>query len=145
MRFHRISVLLLALSAPVAAGPAEEKLAIVEGLAQAFNQHDVDAMARYLTDDVQWMSVNGSTISIEADGKIVALVQGRMEIGPRALGGRSILADPRKAEMKDLVNERVKWREPWRPFAPSIQAERPMSSVNATSSSEGTGEPDGWL
>ena len=46
-----------------------------------------------------------------------------MECGPRDLGGRSILADPRKPEMKDRVNDRVKFREAWRPFALSIQEE----------------------
>lgn len=58
-----------------------------------------------------------------ADGKILGWVQGRMEMGPRALGGRSILADPRRAEMKDAVNKHVKGREPWRPFAPSFLEE----------------------
>jgi len=58
-----------------------------------------------------------------AAGKIVGWFQGRMEGGPRALGGRSILADPRRPEMKDLVNDRVKFRESWRPFALSILEE----------------------
>lgn len=55
-----------------------------------------------------------------ADGKIVGWFSGRAEIGPRALGARSILADPRKAEMKDIVNARVKHREGFRPFAPAV-------------------------
>ncbi|MEX2417923.1 MAG: carbamoyltransferase [Actinomycetota bacterium] len=55
-----------------------------------------------------------------AGGKIVGWFNGRAEIGPRALGARSILADPRRAEMKDIVNERVKHREPFRPFAPAV-------------------------
>jgi carbamoyltransferase len=59
-----------------------------------------------------------------ADGKIVGWFQGRMEWGPRALGNRSILADPRRAEMKDVLNARIKRREPFRPFAPSILLER---------------------
>lgn len=58
-----------------------------------------------------------------ADGHIVGWFQGRMEFGPRALGNRSILADPRRAEMKDRVNACVKFREGWRPFAPSCLAE----------------------
>jgi len=58
-----------------------------------------------------------------AAGDIVGWFQGRMEFGPRALGNRSILADPRRPEMKDVLNERVKHREPFRPFAPSILAE----------------------
>jgi carbamoyltransferase len=59
-----------------------------------------------------------------ADGLVVGWFQGRMEFGPRALGNRSIVVDPRRADMKDILNERIKKREPFRPFAPSILAER---------------------
>jgi carbamoyltransferase len=55
-----------------------------------------------------------------ADSRIVGWFQGRAEVGPRALGARSILADPRRAETKDIVNARVKRREGFRPFAPSV-------------------------
>jgi carbamoyltransferase len=58
-----------------------------------------------------------------ADGKIVGWFQGRMEFGPRALGNRSILADPRRKDMKEILNSRIKYREPFRPFCPSILAE----------------------
>ena len=58
-----------------------------------------------------------------ADGKIVGWFQGRMEFGPRALGNRSIIVDPRRAEMKDILNARIKKREPFRPFAPSVLEE----------------------
>jgi carbamoyltransferase len=58
------------------------------------------------------------------EGKVIALFQGRFEWGPRALGKRSILADPRRAEMKEIVNSRIKFREPFRPFAPAILEER---------------------
>src|SRR5262249_29005532 len=58
-----------------------------------------------------------------ADGLVVGWFQGRMEFGPRALGNRSIVADPRRAEMKDVLNARIKKREPFRPFAPSILEE----------------------
>ena len=54
------------------------------------------------------------------DGKVVGWFQGRFEWGPRALGNRSILADPRSERMKDLVNMKIKFREPFRPFAPVI-------------------------
>ena len=60
---------------------------------------------------------------ILAEGKLVGWVQGRAEFGPRALGNRSILADPRPADAKDLLNAKVKYREAFRPFAPSILAE----------------------
>jgi carbamoyltransferase len=59
-----------------------------------------------------------------ADGKIVGWFQGRFEMGPRALGNRSILADPRREEMRDLLNAKVKKREPFRPFAPAVLVER---------------------
>ena len=57
-------------------------------------------------------------------GKVIGLFQDRFEWGPRALGNRSILADPRRAEMKNIVNARIKFREPFRPFAPVILEER---------------------
>ncbi|MFH1996049.1 MAG: carbamoyltransferase [Candidatus Omnitrophota bacterium] len=56
-------------------------------------------------------------------GKVIGWYQGRFEWGPRALGNRSILADPRRAEMKNTINKKIKFREPFRPFAPSVLAE----------------------
>lgn len=56
-------------------------------------------------------------------GKVVGWYQGRFEWGPRALGNRSILADPRRTDMKDIVNTKIKFREPFRPFAPSVLVE----------------------
>lgn len=60
------------------------------------------------------------TAKLLADGKIIGWAQGRAEFGPRALGNRSILADPRQPEIKAVLNDRVKFREEFRPFAPSI-------------------------
>src|SRR5262249_34877194 len=59
-----------------------------------------------------------------AEGKIVGWFEGRVGFGPRALGNRSIVADPRRTDMKDILNRRIKHREPFRPFAPSILEER---------------------
>ena len=59
-----------------------------------------------------------------AHDRVVGWSQGRFEWGPRSLGNRSILASPRRAEMKDIVNTKIKFREPYRPFAPSVPAER---------------------
>ena len=59
-----------------------------------------------------------------AAGKVVGWYQGPFECGPRALGNRSILGDPRRADMKDIINIKIKFREPFRPFAPSILMER---------------------
>lgn len=59
-----------------------------------------------------------------ADGAVMGWFQARMEFGPRALGNRSIVVDPRRADMKEILNDRIKKREPFRPFAPSILEER---------------------
>ena len=67
--------------------------------------------------------LTGRAASDIADGAVVGWFQGRMEFGPRALGNRSIVADPRRANMRDILNQRIKKREPFRPFAPSILAE----------------------
>ena len=63
------------------------------------------------------------TAAAIADGKVIGWFQGRMEWGPRALGNRSIVCDPRRADMKDILNAKIKRRESFRPFAPSILAE----------------------
>ena len=73
-----------------------------------------------LSDD----AVTRSAAQDIADGLVVGWFQGRMEFGPRALGNRSIVVDPRRANMKDILNDRIKKREPFRPFAPSILEER---------------------
>ncbi len=63
------------------------------------------------------------TAALIAKGYVVGWFQGSMEFGPRALGNRSILADARRGEMKDIINKKVKFREEFRPFAPSVMAE----------------------
>ncbi len=64
------------------------------------------------------------TARMIAEGKVVGWFQGRMEFGPRALGARSLLADPRNPKMKDIINAKVKFREAFRPFAPAVLKER---------------------
>jgi carbamoyltransferase len=64
------------------------------------------------------------TVGRLVNGKVIGWYQGRFEWGPRALGNRSIIADPRNAGMKDIVNSKIKFREPYRPFAPSVLAEK---------------------
>jgi carbamoyltransferase len=76
---------------------------------------------RYVENDDQLLE---QTVERLASAKVVGWYQGRFEWGPRALGNRSILADPRNPEMKDIVNSKIKFREPYRPFAPSVLAER---------------------
>jgi len=78
-------------------------------------------------DRVEWKKVDDApkaAARMLADGKIIGWFQGRMEMGPRALGNRSILGDPRTDEMKDIINSRVKFREGFRPFAPSVLEEK---------------------
>lgn len=60
------------------------------------------------------------TASLLAEGNVIGWFQGKMEFGPRALGNRSIIADPRRPEMKDIINKKIKYREEFRPFAPSV-------------------------
>jgi carbamoyltransferase len=75
--------------------------------------------SRRLADDELLAHVAGRI----AAGDVVGWFQGRMEFGPRALGNRSIVVDPRRHDMRDILNERIKHREPFRPFAPSILAD----------------------
>jgi carbamoyltransferase len=63
------------------------------------------------------------TARMIADGSVIGWFQGRMEFGPRALGARSLLADPRNDKMKDIINAKVKFREAFRPFAPAVLRE----------------------
>lgn len=87
---------------------------------------------------LEYEEVNNPTeVAAEAlsDGQLVGWYQGRLELGPRALGNRSILADPRTVESRDRVNKYVKHREEWRPFAPSMKEEALNDYlVDATSS-----------
>ena len=76
--------------------------------------------ANYVEDDSKILDM---TVDRLLNGQVVGWFQGRFEWGPRALGNRSILADPRSTDMKDLVNTKIKFREPFRPFAPAVLAE----------------------
>jgi carbamoyltransferase len=77
----------------------------------------------------------GAAAQLLSEGKILGWFQGRMEFGPRALGGRSILADPREPEMTAKVNNAVKFREWWRPFAPSMKRETAGEFVESATDS----------
>ncbi len=81
------------------------------------------ALQTYKLHAVKLDHVATTAADLLAAGKIIGWFQGRMEFGPRALGGRSILADPRDPEMNVRVNHAVKFREWWRPFAPSMLRE----------------------
>lgn len=81
----------------------------------------VEATYEVVPDEKQLID---KTARMIADGKVVAWFQGRMEFGPRALGSRSLLADARDNNMKDVINAKVKFREAFRPFAPAVLKER---------------------
>jgi carbamoyltransferase len=79
-----------------------------------------DAVARHFTDSSELCGYVAQKLS---EGNVIGWMQGRMEFGPRALGGRSILGDPRNEEMQKKLNVKIKFRESFRPFAPSVLAE----------------------
>ncbi|MEK8024229.1 MAG: carbamoyltransferase N-terminal domain-containing protein [Candidatus Hydrogenedentota bacterium] len=94
---------------------------------EEYSQGDVEAFLK--TTGAKWERIEDDeklyekiTIALQK-GHVVGWMQGRFEWGPRALGNRSILADPRRAEMKEVVNAKIKFREAFRPFAPSVLME----------------------
>lgn len=93
-------------------------------LGKSFSHHEIEAELDLLCVDFKRIEdVAEKAADLVADGKIVGWHQGRDEFGPRALGNRSILANPQLANMKDKLNQKVKFREAFRPFAPSVLAE----------------------
>ena len=89
----------------------------------AAHQSDVAAAGCTVEDISDEAALCRRTAAAIADGKVVGWFQGRMEWGPRALGNRSIVCDPRRADMKALLNAKIKRRESFRPFAPSVLEE----------------------
>ena len=87
-------------------------------IADFLSQNDIPF--RQFTNEDQMLDVVAEQL---IQGKVLGWFQGRFEWGPRALGNRSILADPRNPKMKDIVNTKIKFREPYRPFAPSVLSE----------------------
>jgi len=102
-------------------GPSFDDRAIACALdAQRGAVADQDCRRRVWDDEG---ALDAWTAAQIADGRVVGWFQGRMEWGARALGNRSIVADPRRADMRDVINTRIKFRERFRPFAPSILEE----------------------
>lgn len=94
-----------------------------------YTDEEVDAataksLVRVQTTQTKSDNIARDTAKLLADQKVIGWFQDRSEFGPRALGNRSLLADPRKPEMKDILNSRVKHRQPFRPFAPIVLHER---------------------
>ena len=120
----------------LAAGTCAYLLHCLDGAPREFVYDRDDLGPQYSEDEIKsTLDENGIKYTEPADlpkaaaerlaaGKVVGLFRGRQEFGPRALGCRSILADPRPAEMKDVVNRKIKFREPFRPFAPSALADK---------------------
>jgi carbamoyltransferase len=93
-------------------------------LGPEFSDEEIEkALRTYKLRAAKLNDIAATTAEVLANGKIIGWFQGRMEFGPRALGHRSILADPRDPEMNAKVNNAVKFREWWRPFAPSMLKE----------------------
>jgi carbamoyltransferase len=102
-------------------GPAPSEAEIEAAIET--RRHDIDAQGCVLSIAGGEPDLCAQAAQAVADGCVVGWFQGRMEWGPRALGNRSIVCDPRHADMKDLLNRKIKRRESFRPFAPSILRE----------------------
>jgi carbamoyltransferase len=94
-----------------------------------------NALGTYKLKYTQLSDVAATAAELLSKGRILGWFQGRMEFGPRALGSRSILADPRDPEMSAKVNNAVKFREWWRPFAPSLKKEAAGEYLESASDS----------
>jgi carbamoyltransferase len=94
-------------------GPAHDEASVLDALDGAYT------VERFASSD----AIAQATARLIADGNVVGWYQGRMEWGARALGNRSIVADPRRADIRDMINAKIKFREKFRPFAPSVAEE----------------------
>jgi carbamoyltransferase len=94
-------------------GPSYDTKAIEQSL------KSVNANYQFVKDDALFTKVAG----LIADGNVIGWMQGRMEFGPRALGARSIIGDPRNTKMQSIMNLKIKYRESFRPFAPIVKAD----------------------
>ena len=100
-------------------------------LGKEYTENEItDALDRRKIKSEKLENVSLTTAKLLSEGKIVARFDGRMEFGERALGNRSILADPRIPEMKNKINAIIKYRESYRPFAPSIIEEKASKFFN---------------
>src|SRR5205807_7310687 len=96
-------------------------------LGPSFSDEEVGAWTRHGAVDaarLERCEVARHVAALLAAGKVIGLFQGRMEFGPRALGGRSIIGDARSAAMQSVLNLKIKSRESFRPFAPAVLRER---------------------
>lgn len=104
--------------------PARPSRLVSAALGHRYADTEVDAAIGYFGNAVHVESIDPAGVArLIGEGHVVAWVEGGSEIGPRALGHRSILADPRREDMRDYLNVVVKHREEFRPYAPSVMAE----------------------
>jgi len=95
-----------------------------------FDDKDIHSLLRRLGISADYVPDPAATAAdLITRGKVVGWFQGRMEVGPRALGNRSILALPTRVDLRDRINSEVKNREPWRPFSPSVLSGAHMLSA----------------
>jgi len=98
------------------------------GLGPSFDESEMvaalSAHDRLPVETLDWQELYRRVAALLCDNKVVGWFQGRMEFGPRALGNRSILANPMNPRMKEIINSKIKFRESFRPFAPAVLAER---------------------
>ena len=96
-------------------------------LGPSYSDKEIEQMAKQnqavFTHYADFSELSAKTAELLAEGNVIGWFQGRMEFGPRALGGRSILGDPRNPEMQKKLNLKIKYREGFRPFAPSVLSE----------------------
>ncbi|MEZ6183777.1 MAG: carbamoyltransferase C-terminal domain-containing protein [Planctomycetota bacterium] len=123
-------------SAPNDAGTAVGSALVVGGQGEAVQVNQARLGPAYAAHEIEQAlegsglryrrssSIHEEVAELLEQGKVVGWFRGRMEFGPRALGGRSILADPRRSDMREVLNTRVKFRETFRPFAASVLRER---------------------
>ena len=110
--------------------PPENRREVVKGcyLGPSYDGEEVDDAVQDADVSTDWFestdALLAETAEKLAEKNVVGIYQGRMEWGPRALGNRSILANPREGEMQDVVNRKIKFREGFRPFAPTVLADR---------------------
>lgn len=97
----------------------------------SYSQEEIESILKELKLTYEYhQDIEGLTAELLAKGKLIGWFQGAMELGPRALGNRSILADPRDPKAKDRINQFVKHREMWRPLAPSMLREKMHNYVD---------------
>jgi carbamoyltransferase len=107
-----------------------------------YSTSDIEAALHRFGDKIEWQHLDSleatcaSAAKLIADGRVIAWYRGRMEYGPRALGNRSILADPGHPEMRDRINAMVKKREAFRPFAPACSVEEAHRWFNVAPGAE---------